>query len=681
MKTKLKAITRIFIPNRGEIACRLIAACKQMQITPILGFSAIDRNSKAARLVEEKICIGPAEAQSSYLDIDAVISSAQKMRADALHPGYGFLAENDQLVRACKKAQIIFIGPSAEAMRKLGDKIEAKKLALKLKVPTLTSFTLSDKEARADKPHAALQSFLKKTPLPLLVKAAAGGGGRGMRIIDNQQNAFEQIQAASREAEAFFKDGSVFIEPYVSGARHVEIQILADAYGLVKAIGSRDCSLQRRHQKIIEEAPANILSAKQEKALFNAAEKIVAAANYQGLATVEFLVSEKKLHYFLEVNTRLQVEHPVTELSLDIDLVRAQIDIACGKPLESILTLMRKKPLYAIEARICAEKPEADFQASTGRINSLIFPSSSKVRIDSGFEILDSVSHYYDSLIAKVIAVGETRRECVETLRSAISETTIAPLPTNLTALTALLENDYFLNDTHSLLTTAQILTPLSAPYEKQQLHGLIAAAVLKTKISAYDRNPWHTLGSWSLSAPVRSLLHLRIDKTIWQVLLEKLDQRVFVSLSRAGTEISSGYVTDLQRAEREFSFSFNGESINGSVFIANSDLYVIKITPNMVNVEFIAPEKLRKHSIVNTDKNFPVYAHLPGKIVKLFVSVGSVISEGTALFVIESMKMEHTVVAEKAGVILQQACTQLSLVNAGDLVYVIDTHSGTVKN
>ena len=681
MKTTLNDITRIFIPNRGEIACRLIEACKKLNITPILGFSAADRNSKAARLADEKICLGAAEARSSYLDIDLVISAALETRASAIHPGYGFLAENDQFSRACAKAKLIFIGPNADAMKQLGDKIEAKKIADKENVSTLAGFIIDATDALTGETNSKLKAYFKKNPFPLLVKAAAGGGGRGMRVIEHAQHAIEQIQSAAREAETFFKDGTVFIEPYIRGARHIEIQILADAYGTVKAIGSRDCSLQRRHQKIIEEAPACLLSAKQEKTLFDAAERIVSSVNYQGLATVEFLVNDQQQHYFLEVNTRLQVEHPVSEISLGIDLVAIQIDIARGKALESLLGDMRKKPLFAIEARICAEKPEADFQTSSGMIRALQFPSAANIRIDSGFEVFDSVSHYYDSLIAKIITSGKTRSEGITTLQSAIQETIIAPLATNLAALAALLGDTSFVNNTHSLLTTAQVLTPISNCYEEQLPLALIAAALIKTT-APKSASHWDMLGSWATSGSIRSLLHMRIDQTLWQLSLEKIDGQVFVSFNSAGVEVTAGCCSNIQLTEvdREFSFLFNGKKIHGSFTAPSNELTVIKIGLGLINVEFIAPPKFRKQSLSNSAENYTVLAHLPGKVVKVHARVGADISERTPLVVIESMKMEHTVVAEKAGVVLQQMCILNGLVNSGDALYIIGPESEKAK-
>ena len=406
---------RILIANRGEIALRVIRACKELGIGAVAIYSEADRDAEYLKLADEAYCVGPAKAADSYLKISSVISAAEVGNVQAIHPGYGFLAENAHFNEICRSCKIDFIGPSPEAMTQLGDKNKARELARAANVPVVPgSDGLVTDEAEALK-------FAHEVGFPVLIKAVAGGGGRGMRVAANDLSLKSALQQAQAEAEAAFGNGAVYLEKYIEHPRHVEVQVLADHHGNVVHLWERDCSVQRRHQKLIEESPSTSIDDKTRLEMCEAARRLIQTANYTNAATVEFIVDGDGNFYFIEVNARIQVEHPVTELISGVDLIKAQIRIAAGEPLAMTQDDIVPRG-HAIECRINAEDPAKNFQPSPGRIQRLIAPGGFGVRWESHTHSGYTVSPYYDSMIGKLLVHQPTRDEAIATMLRALAE-------------------------------------------------------------------------------------------------------------------------------------------------------------------------------------------------------------------------------------------------------------------
>ena len=430
-------LSRILIANRGEIALRVIRACRELGVETVAVYSEADKSASYVRLADEAICIGPPECSQSYLNIPRIISAAEITNVDAIHPGYGFLAENVNFAEICRDCGIAFVGPPVEAMRLLGDKVEARKLAEKAKVPIVPG---SEGVIQDEKEALKLAG---KIGYPVIIKAVAGGGGRGMRVVHNDISLRAALAAARAEAEVNFGDDSVYIEKFVVEPRHLEVQVMADNEGNVIHFYERDCSIQRRHQKMIEESPSPILNERDRERLAEAAIRLIKEANYVNAATVEFLLDKDHNFYFMEVNTRIQVEHPVTEMVTGHDLIKWQIRIAGGERMK-----LRQKDVkhrgVAIECRINAEDPANDFSPSPGPITEYIAPGGLGVRIDTHVHQGCTISPHYDSLIAKVIVHQKTRSEAIATMRRALQEFTIEPIKTTIPACLEILSHNLF---------------------------------------------------------------------------------------------------------------------------------------------------------------------------------------------------------------------------------------------
>jgi acetyl-CoA carboxylase, biotin carboxylase subunit len=407
--------SRILVANRGEIALRVIRACKEMGIEVVAVYSEADRGARYLELANDRICIGPAAPAQSYLNIARIISAAEVADVEAIHPGYGFLAENAHFAEVCRSCNIEFIGPSVDAMRRVGDKVECKRLAKKTKI-----YTIPGSSEALETEDEALR-IAREIGYPVLVKAAAGGGGRGMRVAHNDISLTQAVRQGRTEAEAAFKDGRVYLEKYIEGARHVEVQILGDQHGNYVHLWERDCSLQRRHQKLVEESPSPGIGQKTREKLCDAAVRLAAEAKYSGAGTVEFLVDAKENFYLLEMNARIQVEHPVTEMVTGLDLVQHQIRVAAGEQLG-----LRQKDIpqrgHAIECRINAEDPAADFRPSPARLEAFCPPGGPGVRVDTHCCEGWTISPHYDSMIAKLIVYRPTRKQAIATMRRALME-------------------------------------------------------------------------------------------------------------------------------------------------------------------------------------------------------------------------------------------------------------------
>ncbi len=417
--------SKILIANRGEIALRIIRACKELGISTVAVYSEADRDSLHVRFADEAVCIGKASSAESYLNIPAIISAAEITDVEAIHPGYGFLSENAHFAEICESCKIQFIGPTPQTIRMMGDKITAKDTARKAGVPQTPGgkgIVKTNEEALA---------IAKEIKYPVIIKATAGGGGKGMRICHNDVTLLSSLKLAQAEAEANFKNPDVYIEKYIQDPRHIEFQILADYHGNIIHLGERDCSVQRRHQKLVEESPSPALNEKLRKKMGDAAVKCAKAANYRGVGTVEFLLDKSGEFFFMEMNTRIQVEHPVTELVTGMDLIKEQIRVACGEKLK-LKQEDVKLSGHSIECRINAEDPNNNFIPCPGKIEQLNLPGGPGVRVDTHIYSGYKISPYYDSMVAKLIVHGRDRAEAIKIMRRALDEFYISPIKTTI---------------------------------------------------------------------------------------------------------------------------------------------------------------------------------------------------------------------------------------------------------
>jgi acetyl-CoA carboxylase biotin carboxylase subunit len=426
---------KILIANRGEIALRIIRTCKELGIKTVAVYSEADRDSLHVTFADEAVCIGPPSGKDSYLKIPAIISAAQVTGADSIHPGYGFLAENASFSEICTESNLKFIGPSPEMIRAMGDKSFAKETMKKNGVPVIPG---SDGVVK-DFEHAI--GLAKEIGFPVMIKASAGGGGKGMRIVWEENEFQKALQTAQTESEAAFANSDVYLEKFIENPRHIEIQILGDMHGNVYHLGERDCSIQRRHQKLIEESPSPVVDDALRSQMGEAAVKGAQSVNYEGAGTIEFLLDKNNNFYFMEMNTRIQVEHPVTEMVYDVDLVRKQILVAAGEKLD---TNPRKPHGHAFEFRINAEDPANNFRPSPGKITSLHLPGGFGVRVDSHIYHSYSIPPYYDSLIAKLIVWGTDRNYCIKRAKRALDEFIIEGITTTIPFHQQVLDDERF---------------------------------------------------------------------------------------------------------------------------------------------------------------------------------------------------------------------------------------------
>ena len=461
---------KILVANRGEIALRIMHTVRKMGIASVAVYSEADRDSPHVLFADEAVCLGPAPSSQSYLNADKIISLAKELGADGIHPGYGFLSENADFAQQVEKAGIIFIGPGFEAMRIMGSKLAAKECVKKYDIPMVPGI----QEAITDINLA--KEIANQVGYPVLIKASAGGGGKGMRIVEKEEELESQMERAISEATSSFGDGSVFLEKYIASPRHIEIQVVADKFGNTVHLFERECSIQRRHQKVVEESPSSLLTPELRKKMGDAAVMVARSCSYTNAGTVEFLMDDKMNFYFLEMNTRLQVEHPVTEMITGIDLVEEQIKIARGEKLgfnQDDVSING----HAIELRVYAEDPFNDFLPSTGTLHKYIRPEGENIRVDDGYEEGMSIPVYYDPMIAKLITHGNNRVEAIQTMLQAIRDYKIEGLSTTLPFGTFVFEHDAFVSgkfDTHFI---NNYYTPEKIK-EKQKQHAEIASLI-----------------------------------------------------------------------------------------------------------------------------------------------------------------------------------------------------------
>ncbi len=642
-------IRSILVANRGEIARRIIRTCEYRGIRSVALYSDVDKDLAHVQEATEAVALLGSESEESYRNIEKVVAAALESKVDAVHPGYGFLSENPALPKALEKLGIRFIGPPARVMERLGDKISAKKLALEVGVPLAPSFQWDGTEPGISE----VVSFAKKLSKPLIVKASSGGGGRGMQKVSALKEIPEALHKAAREAEKFFGKGLVYVEALIEPARHIEVQIFGDTFGEVVSLYDRDCTFQRNHQKIIEEAPAPGLTSATRAALHNAALALCKKAGYINAGTVEFLLDHDQKFYFLEVNSRLQVEHPVTECITGLDLVSLQIDIAEGRSLmERPLSLPPVNSLSsAIELRLCAENPAQNFLVSTGKITTLSVPTENGVRFDTGFRPGDEVSHYYDSLLGKIIVNEASRNAAIEAAKAAVKGTTLFGVHSNLSFLHSLLSSKEFKNLSHSITCAPELL---DSPSLKAQLKA-IALFYIDKGLYADSSDPWDTLKGFS-NVPNAGTTHaVSVNDTPFTVIVQWSSQSsLLVRDEKSGTSL---IFEEIVVRKGEATYLLEGQlqkASLGSDGWIKSDDGIFQVGESLTRTN----KDLDYRSSTNE-----VISPLPGKVLAILATLGDTVNTGDKLVVLESMKMEHPLVAPRSGIVKSVS------VSVGDMV------------
>lgn len=638
---------KVLIANRGEIAVRVMATCRQMGIRTVAVYSEADRNAKHVRVADEAYYIGPAPAAQSYLCIEAIIEAARKSGAEAIHPGYGFLSENPAFVEACEQAGMVFIGPPAVAMRLMGSKIEARRLAQAVGTPTVPGYNGQSQE------NAALLREAKRIGFPVLIKASAGGGGKGMREVYAESDFLDQLAGARREALASFGDSTVFLEKLIGQPRHVEIQVLGDRYGTLISLGERECSIQRRHQKIVEESPSVALTPELRARMGEAAVRIAKAAGYVNAGTMEFMLDTDGQFYFLEMNTRLQVEHPVTELVSGLDLVRHQLLIAAGQPLG--LTQEQIFPRgHAIEVRLYAEDPEQNFLPGSGKIEKLALPQPSKhVRIDAGVDQGDSVSIFYDPMIAKLIVWDEDRPRALARMREALTQCEVVGPKCNTTFLERLVRHRSIVDatiDTGYLDRHLDELLTGDAPPSPAALFAAATAVLLEeeraAKIAARDsadpHSPWNIVDGWRLGHAGKRIIVLAARGQRYEVEARGFGGNYDLWHASAQTKVRHAHVEDGWLCAQ-----FDDEAQRMHVAIDSAH---VRVHADGGAREVFARASAFAFEARAGEDGDRVLAPMPGRIVLVKAKAGDEVQKDQELLVMEAMKMELTLRAPRAG-------------------------------
>ena len=624
-------IEKVLVANRGEIALRVMRTCRAMGIATVAVYSDADADAPFVRFADEAVRIGEPPARESYLVIPALLDAARRTGAHAIHPGYGFLSENPLFADAVAEAGLVFIGPPGGVIRALGSKQAAKRLAQRAGVPVVPGY-------HGDDQHALIEEA-KAIGYPLLVKASAGGGGKGMRVVTAHAELADAIERARGEAKSAFGDDTLLLERYIERPRHIEIQILGDTHGNVVHLWERECSVQRRHQKIIEEAPSPALDAQRRAAMGDAAVALGREVGYVSAGTVEFIVDPQGRYYFLEVNTRLQVEHPVTELTTGLDLVREQIRIARGEHLG--YTAAPAQRGWAIEVRLCAEDPERDYLPTTGTLLAVDVPDT--VRADIGVEPGSEVSIHYDSMLGKIIAHAPIRPEAAQLLRRALDETWVPGVVTNREHLARILAHRAFLAgelDTHFVEHHAGELAARPPGLDRVRVAAI--AATLAGVAARRDAEPLAPPG-W------------RNVRWIDQQVTYKLgDADVVVGYHAEGDALAfaiGGKTTHVSRfgveGDRVWFIEHGGHRRQARVAIAGAKLYVLS---EGLTFAFVEEARFPDHAAKAVAGGLT--APMPGKVVKVLVAEGETVTAGSPLVVLEAMKMEHTVRAADAGTV-----------------------------
>ena len=642
---------KILIANRGEIACRVIKTAKQMGIKTVAVFSDADRNALHVQMADEAVNIGPPPANQSYIDIEKVISAVKKTNAQAVHPGYGFLSENAKFAKSLSDIGVTFIGPPENAIESMGDKITSKKIAQEAGVNTVPGYMGVIKDE-----NEAL-SISEKIGYPVMIKASAGGGGKGMRIAWNDSEVKEGFQSSKNEAASSFGDDRIFIEKFVTQPRHIEIQVLADTKGNCIYLGERECSIQRRNQKVVEEAPSSFLDEKTRRKMGEQACNLAKAVGYSSAGTVEFIVDKDKNFYFLEMNTRLQVEHPVTELITGIDLVEQMILVAAGKPL-SITQKDIKLTGWAIESRLYAEDPYRNFLPSIGRLTRYRPPAEIKdkhsiVRNDTGVYEGGEISMYYDPMIAKLCTWAPDRAKAIEQMRIALDRFEVEGIGHNLPFLSAVMDHKKFIS---GKITTAFIAEEYSEGFtgvdlNDDKIKDLAACAaamnrvaeIRRTKISGRMDNHERRVGDdWVVQIAGKVfLVNVLADTAGANVIFE--DE---TSIRISGDWLPGKKLANMTAGDKNLVIKINKITGGFRMRTRGADLKVLVRTPRQAELSKHMQEKLPP------DTSKMLLCPMPGLLVKIDVEIGQEVQEGQPLCTVEAMKMENILRAERKGVV-----------------------------
>lgn len=651
---------KILIANRGEIACRVARTARAMGIATVAVYSDADRHAAHVQACDEAVYIGGSEPANSYLRIDAIIEAAKQTGAEAIHPGYGFLAENGHFVEACNQAGIKFIGPSAAAMEAMGSKSAAKALMEKAGVPLVPGYHGDNQDP------AFLHAQADAISYPVLIKASAGGGGKGMRIVNSSDEFISMLESCQREAHSSFSNDHVLIERYVNKPRHIEIQIFGDEHGNYVYLFERDCSVQRRHQKVIEEAPAPGMTEERRRAMGEAAVNAARAVNYVGAGTVEFIAEQDGTFYFMEMNTRLQVEHPVTEMITGYDLVEWQLRIANNEaiPVQQADLAIQG---HAIEVRIYAENPDNDFLPSIGQLNHLSFPPhqsfvNAPVRVDSGIREGDSISPFYDPMIAKLIVWGDDREQAIARMRQALLATHIIGLHTNVDFLYRLMCNDAFVNadlDTGLIEKNQASLFPPARPTSSKALataavaylakHGLKHSRAAKNTATRYV-DPWAAADYWRVRQGDGTSITINDGHQDYVLQLQQTAKDQWTLMIDGTAQRLEWEASTLDSATQfDIKLGLDGVLSHAKAVFDGEDLYLYAQEGQL---RLQLPDSLAHAADGAEVGGGGLTAPMPGKVINILVKVGDEVKAGDVLLVMEAMKMEHSITADEAGVV-----------------------------
>jgi acetyl-CoA carboxylase biotin carboxylase subunit len=662
----MKSITKVLVANRGEIAIRIMRTASDMGMKTVAVFSEADKNSLFVKRADEAVCIGGFSASESYLDQDKIIAAAKKTGADAIHPGYGFLAENASFAKRCEEEQILFIGPTSEVIEKLGSKIGAKEIAEKAGVPTVPGYAGTDQSIGRMKYEAEEIGF------PVLVKASAGGGGKGMRVVNSASELEEALHSAKREAEKSFGDGSLLLEKYFSKAKHIEFQVFGDEHENYIHLFDRECSMQRRYQKVIEESPSPSLTPELREQMGEAAVSIAREVNYTNAGTVEFLLDEDKNYYFLEVNTRLQVEHPVTEMVTGVDIVQMQFSCAMGVKLKFDSESLAQYG-HAIECRICAENPENNFFPSSGEVLYMEPVFSLFARLDSGIETGTKVDVHYDSMVAKLITTGENRENAIRQMVSALENMCLLGITTNIDFLKALLQHPEFVDGSFDTkLIEREYSTYINVPPDNALHEMAIAALLFGWRERKEFENFNHSLNGWRNVFYKPQIFELELNEekiTLHYLYLQNHRFEITVMGAKPVT-----YTAEIFKIEESYFHSDLDYQISivindhlQTFFVAANDTDYFVHHPSAGTFDFKYVPRFTEAADVLARGGY--FAPMPGEIVKVLVKAGDKIKSGKGLFVMNSMKMETTIEAHSDGEVEEIFVAEKSFVEANTVL------------
>ena len=650
---------KILIANRGEIACRVIRTCRRLAIRTVAVHSSIEARALHVEQADEAYLLGGPRPSESYLRGDRIVEIARACGAQAIHPGYGFLAENADFARAVEAAGLVFIGPTPEAIEKMGLKDRAKAIMERAGVPVVPGYHGGNQD------DAFLRGEARHIGYPLLIKAVAGGGGKGMRRVEDDAQFDERLAAARREAKGAFGDEAVLLERFIDGPHHIEFQVFGDSHGHYVHLFERECSIQRRHQKVLEETPSPFLDDALRARMGEAAVAAARAIAYRGAGTIEFIVGSDRRFCFMEMNTRLQVEHPVTEMTTGEDLVEWQLRVAAGEELPLHQAEIQRAG-HAIEVRICSENPANDFLPETGRVAVLHIPApSDDVRLETGIREGDAITVYYDPMIAKLVAWGDDRDAAARRLHAALGETAILGVKTNLAFLERLVAHPAFLTgdtDTAFIERHRAALLPAPGPIAAEALVAAAARLFLDERAAATARaSPWNDASGWRLNQPASRRVEFRAGATSAKIEVEAHGERLFARIEGRRHELR------MARAGGDrLQVTLDRETFFAQVARLGEAFSVI--TPQgRLELERVDPFH---YEPADTLPDARLTALMPGRVVKVMAAEGATVKKGQALMILEAMKMEHTIVSPRDGVVERVAFGENELVPADAVLF-----------